>query len=126
MNTAPRSWLHAMPHTKNPRTPTDQRRDYPRRAGVVGNQVRFGIDAPTEINVVCEELLERITQVVLATPDHETGKTKMAYTGQEDPASATPQPRITCKRRRIQKATIIALGAACRTDFSTRHCYNDE
>jgi carbon storage regulator len=37
---------------------------------VVGNQVRFGINAPTEIKLVREKLLERMTQADPKSVDH--------------------------------------------------------
>jgi carbon storage regulator len=73
--------------------------------GVEEYQVRFGIDAPNEINIVREELLNRTTQTGLPTPDNGTEKTKKECTEQEAPASEKPQPRITYKRRLIPQSS---------------------
>ena len=73
--------------------------------GVIGNQVRFGIDAPKAVNIVREEVLARSVQAGLPTPDNCSEKAKKDCTEQAAPASAKPQPRITYKLRPIPQSS---------------------
>jgi carbon storage regulator len=56
---------------------------------VVGNQVRFGIEAPNEVNIVREELIESRMQAERNSNDRHLGH---SHVEQDAYPSAKPQP----------------------------------
>jgi carbon storage regulator len=68
--------------------------------GVVGSQIRLDIEAPQDLAVLREELLDRITVEGWRHPDHEAGKDESVDSLDDQAESKKPQPEIICKRRK--------------------------